>query len=206
MKENHRPSHPVLETDRPVTDAKVASNRGIQRGVLFMVVLLVGLGLSALLFPGIVGTGLAFLITAGLFLHGLSQSLLFFQSSKAVRNGWTLVNGILLLVFSWLTLLGAFMSQFGVLQMISTLSFLLGILTASIGLSQIAAGFAAGSAAPGRGWAFVSGGLNLLLSLFMCINPIVSWFALTTAWGIYLVTAAVALLFSAWSARHEAHT
>lgn len=51
-----------------------------------------------------------------------------------------------------------------------------------------------------------SGGMNLLLSVFMFVNPVISWFAWTTVWGIYLLTAAIALLVTLWSARRRPHT
>lgn len=206
MKQNDHPSYTVVDAEYQVLDAEQPFDRSVRRGILITALILVALGLSALIFPGVIGIGLAFFITAGLFLYGLSQSLLFFQSSKEMRNGWTLVNGLLLLVFSWVTMFSAFMGELGVLRMISAISFLMGFLTASIGLSQISAAVAAGRQKPGRGWIFLGGGLNLLLSLFMCINPVVSWFALTTVWGIYLIATGAALLFILWSVRHKRHT
>lgn len=205
MKQNDHLSYTILDAEYQVLDAEQPVNRGVRRGILITALILVALGLSALIFPAVIGTGLAFFITAGLFLYGLSQSLLFFQASKEMRSGWTLANGLLLLVFSWITMFSAFMGELGLLQMISAISFLMGLLTASIGLSQISAAITAGSQLPDRGWIFLGGGLNLLLSLFMCINPVVSWFALTTAWGIYLIAAAIALLFLVWSTRSKAH-
>ena len=205
MKQNDHLSYTILDAEYQVLDAEQPVNRGVRRGILITALILVALGLSALIFPEGIGTGLAFFITAGLFLYGLSQSLLFFQASKEMRSGWTLANGLLLLVFSWITMFSAFMGELGLLQMISAISFLMGLLTASIGLSQISAAITAGSQLPDRGWIFLGGGLNLLLSLFMCINPVVSWFALTTAWGIYLIAAAIALLFLVWSTRSKAH-
>lgn len=205
MKQNDHLSYTILDAEYQVLDAEQPVNRGVRRGILITALILVALGLSALIFPEVIGTGLAFFITAGLFLYGLSQSLLFFQASKEMRSGWTLANGLLLLVFSWITMFSAFMGELGLLQMISAISFLMGLLTASIGLNQISAAITAGSQLPDRGWIFLGGGLNLLLSLFMCINPVVSWFALTTAWGIYLIAAAIALLFLVWSTRSKAH-
>lgn len=205
MKQNDHLSYTILDAEYQVLNAEQPVNRGVRRGILITALILVALGLSALIFPEVIGTGLAFFITAGLFLYGLSQSLLFFQASKEMRSGWTLANGLLLLVFSWITMFSAFMGELGLLQMISAISFLMGLLTASIGLSQISAAITAGSPLPDRGWIFLGGGLNLLLSLFMCINPVVSWFALTTAWGIYLIAAAIALLFLVWSTRSKAH-
>lgn len=205
MKQNDHLSYTILDAEYQVLDAEQPVNRGVRRGILITALILVALGLSALIFPEVIGTGLAFFITVGLFLYGLSQSLLFFQASKEMRSGWTLANGLLLLVFSWITMFSAFMGELGLLQMISAISFLMGLLTASIGLSQISAAITAGSQLPDRGWIFLGGGLNLLLSLFMCINPVVSWFVLTTAWGIYLIAAAIALLFLVWSTRSKAH-
>ena len=205
MKQNDHLSYTILDAEYQVLNAEQPVNRGVRRGILITALILVALGLSALIFPEVIGTGLAFFITAGLVLYGLSQSLLFFQASKEMRSGWTLANGLLLLVFSWITMFSAFMGELGLLQMISAISFLMGLLTASIGLSQISAAVTAGSQLPDRGWIFLGGGLNLLLSLFMCINPVVSWFALTTAWGIYLIAAAIALLFLVWSTRSKAH-
>lgn len=205
MKQNDHLSYTILDAEYQVLDTEQPVNQGVRRGILITALILVVLGLSALLFPEVIGTGLAFFITAGLFLYGLSQSLLFFQASKEMRSGWTLANGLLLLVFSWITMFSAFMGELGLLQMISAISFLMGLLTASIGLSQISAAITAGSQLPDRGWIFLGGGLNLLLSLFMCINPVVSWFALTTAWGIYLIAAAIALLFLVWSTRRKVH-
>lgn len=205
MKQNDHLSYTILDAEYQVLDAEQPVNRGVRRGILITALILVALGLSALIFPEVIGTELAFFITVGLFLYGLSQSLLFFQASKEMRSGWTLANGLLLLVFSWITMFSAFMGELGLLQMISAISFLMGLLTASIGLSQISAAITAGSQLPDRGWIFLGGGLNLLLSLFMCINPVVSWFALTTAWGIYLIAAAIALLFLVWSTRSKAH-
>ena len=205
MKQNDHLSYTILDAEYQVLDAEQPVNRGVRRGILITALILVALGLSALIFPEVIGTGLAFFITAGLFLYGLSQSLLFFQASKEMRSGWTLANGLLLLVFSWITMFSAFMGELGLLQMISAISFLMGLLTASIGLSQISAAITAGSQLPDRGWIFLGGGLNLLLSLFMCINPVVSANQLTTAWGIYLIAAAIALLFLVWSTRSKAH-
>lgn len=101
-------------------------------------------------------------------------------------------------------LTGALISTAGVLQMIMASSFLVGVLTALIGLSQLAAALSETPKTPGRGWTALGGSLNVLLSLFMCVNPIFSWFALATVWGIYLMTAAIVLLLGVWSTRVHA--
>ncbi|OUQ22028.1 hypothetical protein B5E80_15950 [Flavonifractor sp. An135] len=73
------------------------------------------------------------------------------------------------------------------------------------GISQAAAFFLAAKELRSV-WMLVSGVLNYLLSLLMFFNPIVSWFALTTVWGIYFLAAAVTLLFRHWSVRRGAHS
>ena len=106
----------------------------------------------ALFFPVAVSTGFAFLITAGVFLYGLSQGITYFRSPKENRSGWTLANGSLLVIVSGVALSGALMSELGILRMITILSFAAGFLAASIGVSQIAAGIANKT---GREWALL---------------------------------------------------
>ena len=122
-----------------------------------------------------------------------ARGITYFRSPKENRSGWTLANGSLLVIVSGVALSGALMSELGVLRMITILSFAAGFLAASIGVSQIAAGIANKT---GRGWALLGGGLNLLVSFFMCVNPVVSWFALTTVWGAYLIADAITLLLA----------
>ena len=203
MNQENNQLHTILDAEYEVIDVEKSLSRATQTGVVIIALILAVLGLAALIFPVAAGTGLAFFITAGLFLSGLSQTILFFQSPKEAHSGWILANGILLLIFSGVTILTALLSKFGVLQMIASLSFFLGIVTASAGLNQIISAWSQPPKTPGRGWAITGGVLNLILSVFLCVNPIISWLALTTVWGIYLVSAAVALLFSLWSEQRK---
>ena len=203
MKQENNQLHTILDAEYEVMDEEKDLSGATRTGALITALILAGLGLAALIFPAAAGTGLAFFMTAGLFLSGLSQTMLFFQAPKEERSGWLLANGILLLIFSAATILTALLSKFGVLQMISSLSFLLGVLTASTGLNQIISAWSQPPKAPGRGWAITGGVLNLILSVFLCVNPILSWLALTTMWGIYLISAAIALLFALWSTRRK---
>ena len=203
MNQENNQLHTILDAEYEVIDVEKSLSRATQTGVVIIALILAVLGLAALIFPVAAGTGLAFFITAGLFLSGLSQTILFFQSPKEAHSGWILANGILLLIFSGVTILTALLSKFGVLQMIASLSFFLGIVTASAGLNQIISAWSQPPKTPGRGWAITGGVLNLILSVFLCVNPIISWLALITVWGIYLVSAAVALLFSLWSEQRK---
>lgn len=203
MNQENNQLHTILDAEYEVIDVEKSLSGATQTGVVIIALILAVLGLAALIFPVAAGTGLAFFITAGLFLSGLSQTILFFQSPKEAHSGWILANGILLLIFSGVTILTALLSKFGVLQMIASLSFFLGIVTASAGLNQIISAWSQPPKTPGRGWAITGGVLNLILSVFLCVNPIISWLALTTVWGIYLVSAAIALLFSLWSEQRK---
>lgn len=191
MKQKNNSSYTIFDAAYEPVEEEKGADRTAQKSVLAVALILAVLGL-------------AFLITVGLFLYGLSQSILFFRLPKELRNSWALANGILLLIASGILLTGALMSTAGVLQMIMASSFLVGVLTASIGLSQLAAALSEAPKTPGRGWTALGGSLNVLLSLFMCVNPIFSWFALATVWGIYLMTAAIVLLLGVWSTRVHA--
>lgn len=204
MKQKNNSSYTMFDAAYEPVEEEKGADRTAQKSVLAVALILAVLGLAIFIFPVAAGIGLAFLITVGLFLYGLSQSILFFRLPKELRNSWALANGILLLIASGILLTGAFMSTAGVLQMIMASSFLVGVLTALIGLSQLAAALSETPKTPGRGWTALGGSLNVLLSLFVCVNPIFSWFALATVWGIYLMTAAIVLLLGVWSTRVHA--
>lgn len=206
MKQEHNQSYTILDAEYQVIDEPETIGRGIQKGVIITALGLTALGLAALFFPVAAGIGFAFFITAGIFLSGISQIMIFFRTAKEQRNGWMLANGVLLVLVSGLNLAGALISPMGIPQMITTVSFLLGILTMSIGLNQITGILSEKGKTPGRGWALLSGVLNVLLSLLLFVNPILSWFALTTVWGIYLLAAAIALFCTLWSMRRSPHT
>lgn len=204
MKQKNNSSYTMFDVAYEPVEEEKGADRTAQKSVLAVALILAVLGLAIFIFPVAAGIGLAFLITVGLFLYGLSQSILFFRLPKELRNSWALANGILLLIASGILLTGALISTAGVLQMIMASSFLVGVLTALIGLSQLAAALSETPKTPGRGWTALGGSLNVLLSLFMCVNPIFSWFAFATVWGIYLMTAAIVLLLGVWSTRVHA--
>ena len=170
---------------------------------VFIALGLAALGIATLFFPVAAGAGFAFVIATGIFLCGLSQIILFFQETGGQRSGWSLANGILLLVAAGLNLGGALFGKVGIVQMIAYVSFAMGFLTMSVGLNQLTGALAEKRSTPGRRWALLSGGLNLLLSVFMFVNPVISWFAWTTVWGIYLLAASIALLVTLWSAKRR---
>lgn len=205
MKQEHNQPYTILDAEYKVIDGTERASRSAQSGGVLTALGLAALGVAALFFPVAAGTGFAFVITTGIFLFGLSQIMLFFRESEGQRNGWSLANGILLLVAAGLNLGGALISEIGIVQMIASVSFLMGLLTMSVGLNQLTGALAEKRGTPGRGWAMLGGGMNLLLSVFMFVNPVISWFAWTTVWGIYLLTAAIALLVTLWSTRRRPH-
>lgn len=60
MKQNDHLSYTILDAEYQVLDAEQPVNRGVRRGILITALILVALGLSALIFPEVIGTGLAF--------------------------------------------------------------------------------------------------------------------------------------------------
>ena len=202
--------HSVFPYDLPpassTTGGAETASRPVNRktGIVASIVLAV-LGLLTFFTPISVGVGMAYLLTAGLMVYGISQTVAFFRAPKEARSGWTLVNGIMLLLFSGFTLWSGLSGVYGTLQMIASLSYVAGFLTIAAGISQISTFFAL-QRASGSGWIMASGILNLLLSLVILANPVVSWFTLTSVWGIYLTVSGIALFAESLSGRRACHS
>ena len=202
--------HSVFPYDLPpasgATGGAETASRPVNRktGIVTSIVLAV-LGLLTFFTPISVGVGMAYLLTAGLMVYGISQTVAFFRAPKEARSGWTLVNGIMLLLFSGFTLWSGLSGVYGTLQMIASLSYVAGFLTIAAGISQISTFFAL-QRASGSGWIMASGILNLLLSLVILANPVVSWFTLTSVWGIYLTVSGIALFAESLSGRRACHS
>ena len=202
--------HPVFPYDLPpasgATGGAETASRPVNRktGIVASIVLAV-LGLLTFFTPISVGVGMAYLLTAGLMVYGISQTVAFIRAPKEARSGWSLVNGIMLLLFSGFTLWSGLSGVYGTLQMIASLSYVAGFLTIAAGISQISTFFAL-QRASGSGWIMASGILNLLLSLVILANPVVSWFTLTSVWGIYLTVSGIALFAESLSGRRACHS
>ena len=202
--------HSVFPYDLPpassTTGGAETASRPVNRktGIVASIVLAV-LGLLTFFTPISVGMGMAYLLTAGLMVYGISQTVAFIRAPKEARSGWSLVNGIMLLLFSGFTLWSGLSGVYGTLQMIASLSYVAGFLTIAAGISQISTFFAL-QRASGSGWIMASGILNLLLSLVILANPVVSWFTLTSVWGIYLTVSGIALFAESLSGRRACHS
>lgn len=202
--------HSVFPYDLPpassTTGGAETASRPVNRktGIVASIVLAV-LGLLTFFTPISVGVGMAYLLTAGLMVYGISQTVAFIRASKEARSGWSLVNGIMLLLFSGFTLWSGLSGVYGTLQMIASLSYVAGFLTIAAGISQISTFFAL-QRASGSGWIMASGILNLLLSLVILANPVASWFTLTSVWGIYLTVSGIALFAESLSGHRACHS
>lgn len=202
--------HSVFPYDLPpassTTGGAETASRPVNRktGIVASIVLAV-LGLLTFFTPISVGVGMAYLLTAGLMVYGISQTVAFFRAPKEARSGWLLVNGIMLLLFSGFTLWSGLSGVYGTLQMIASLSYVAGFLTIAAGISQISTFFAL-QRASGSGWIMASGILNLLLSLVILANPVASWFTLTSVWGIYLTVSGIALFAESLSGHRACHS
>lgn len=202
--------HSVFPYDLPpasgVTGGAETASRPVNRktGIVASIVLAV-LGLLTFFTPISVGVGMAYLLTAGLMVYGISQTVAFIRAPKEARSGWSLVNGIMLLLFSGFTLWSGLSGVYGTLQMIASLSYVAGFLTIAAGISQISTFFAL-QRASGSGWIMASGILNLLLSLVILANPVASWFTLTSVWGIYLTVSGIALFAESLSGHRACHS
>ena len=102
-------------------------------------IIMVALGLFAFIDPFSLGVGLAYVVTIGLGIYGVSNIVTYFKTEPDSRNGWTLANGIILTVLAVLMLWTALGKDYGSIQMLSTLSFAIGFFTLIAGIDQIQA-------------------------------------------------------------------
>ena len=94
MNPSSRPPYDIHDADyEQILDDLPAAPINRKSGLLSGL-LLGGLGLFLLLSPIVAGVAIAYLITAGLLLYGISQTLAFFRVPKGERSGWSLLNGI----------------------------------------------------------------------------------------------------------------
>jgi len=88
MKQKNNSSYTIFDAAYEPVEEEKGADRTAQKSVLAVALILAVLGLAIFIFPVAAGTGLAFLITVGLFLYGLSQSILYFRLPKELRNSW----------------------------------------------------------------------------------------------------------------------
>ena len=137
---------------------------------------------------------LAYFITAGLGLYGAAQIVVWAKTPRERRSTDLLVNGVLTAGLSLLALWASFQTQFGFVGIVTALSAAAAFLTLLHGVSQFFAFSRLRSeGAEGAGWVLAAGVLNALLAIIILSNPLMSWFAISTVWGIYLGALGVAL-------------
>ena len=163
------------------TNGRGALARGLAAGIP-----LIAIGLLAVFSPLAAGLSLAYFITAGLGLYGAAQIVVWAKTPRERRSTDLLVNGVL----TW----ASFQTQFGFVGIVTALSAAAAFLTLLHGVSQFFAFSRLRSeGAEGAGWVLAAGVLNALLAIIILSNPLMSWFAISTVWGIYLGALGVAL-------------
>lgn len=170
-------------------------------GIAISAIMIV-LGIIAAFFPLPLGMGIGFIATAALGIYGVTQVITYIQTRPEYRNSWTLTGGILLLLFSLFLFWGSLGNAYGSLQLVSVITFSVGFFTLSNGIDQINAfSVLRKKEIAGTGWLLAGGILNLILSAFMIINPLFTWFSLSIVWGIYLILSGIAFLAETLSGR-----
>lgn len=184
---------PTLAKDMPA----VNKTTGIVAGLAMIAV-----GIAAAFAPMATGIALAYLITAGLGVYGGAQVLAFLRAPKELRSGWTLASGVVLAGFSIFTLWTSVQTAYGAAGMISALASVAAFFTVLGGIGQLLrfSEFRE-HGTEGAGWVLAGGVLNILMGLILLTNPLISWFALSTVWGIYLGVSGLALLAESLSGR-----
>ncbi len=187
---NNTPHTASLQADGAArTNGRGALARGLAAGIP-----LIAIGLLAVFSPLAAGLSLAYFITAGLGLYGAAQIVVWAKTPRERRSTDLLVNGVLTAGLSLLALWASFQTQFGFVGIVTALSAAAAFLTLLHGVSQFFAFSRLRSeGAEGAGWVLAAGVLNALLAIIILSNPLMSWFAISTVWGIYLGALGVAL-------------
>lgn len=180
---------------------KAFPSSGKKTGIIISAIM-IALGILAAFVSLPLGIGLGFIATAGLGVYGVAQIITYMQSPAERRNGWSLASGVLLMLFSLFMLWAALGNAYGSLQLISVITFSIGFFTLSNGIDQINTfSVLRKRDIPGTGWLLAGGIINLILSAFMIINPVLSWFSLSVIWGVYLIISGIAFLAETLSGR-----
>lgn len=183
----------------PQLQAEKLRKRGVIGSVLAGALLIV-LGLVAAFSPLTAGVSLAYLLTGGLGLYGGMQTFAFFRTPREQRSSLMLANGLLLIFFSLFTLYSALQSIYGTLVMITLLSSVIAFFTILGAVARFSVYMdSRDQQLPGSGFMLASSILNVILGSFLLINPIVSWFSLSIAWGIYLSVSGLSLMIESFS-------
>ena len=163
---------------------------GIAAGAVMLVI-----GLLAVFSPLAVGITLACMVTAGLGVYGITQIAAWAKTPAEQRGSAAVVSGMFLTGFSLLTLWASFQTRFGFAGLIAGLSVAVAFFTVLQGISQFFLFSEMREAGTeGAGWVLAGGVLNAYLGIVILTNPLVSWFAISTVWGIYLSVSGTALV------------
>lgn len=163
---------------------------GIAAGAVMLVI-----GLPAVFSPLAVGVTLAYMVTAGLGVYGITQIAAWAKTPAEQRGSAVVVSGMFLTGFSLLTLWASFQTRFSFAGLIAGLSVAVAFFTVLQGISQFFLFSEMREAGTeGAGWVLAGGVLNAFLGIVILTNPLVSWFAISTVWGIYLSVSGIALV------------
>lgn len=159
--------------------------RGNKTAGIIVAICMIVLGVLFFIMP--VGTGFVveYFATIGFIIYGIYQIIMYARTPSALKNGWTLANGIIFVVLGVIILLS------GPIDMLFTFAFLLGFLAIFGGINQITS-YVAVRGQKGAGWLLASGIINLVMGAFFLFAPFIATVALAYVLGIYLIVGGIA--------------
>lgn len=169
---------------------------------IIIAICMVLLGIAIFVAPLIVGLSMAYLITIGFVLDGIFQIVSYARVPADKRNGWTLANGIILVLVGIMILAEALGGQYGQLNMMATLSFSIGFIALFGGIVGISSYSTCKKAKEkGAGFILANGIINLILGIMIICAPLMGWFTVEMIFGIYLIIGGIALFAEACSGK-----
>ena len=131
--------------------------------------------------------GLEYVITGLFIILGIFLIFKYFSIPKELRSGWTLVNGIILVI------LGLIYIFSNPAVMLFTFSFIFAVLTLSDGINLFIFSSEVKKQGGKTGLLIFSGILNVLLSIFFILTPFCMSWALAIIVGVYFIIAGITL-------------
>ena len=176
---------------------KFATGHKVWGIVISILMVILGIVLFCVPVRGLIW--LEYAATAALVIVGIYLIIKYFCTPKDDRYGWTLANGIILI------LLGALYLFSSPLVTMVTFSFLFAVLTISDGINLFSlSSRMKKNGESGTGLLIASGILDIILAVFFIIAPFAMNWAIAVIIGIYLVVAGISLFAESCSGKNKA--
>jgi|GEM_PF-5084232 len=168
-------------------------------GIVASVIIML-LGICMFIRPLATGGAMIWILVAGVLVRGIEEIVSYFKMPKGERDGFLLASGIITTLISVLLILRGFNMSFMVTASLEAcVATMLGITCMFSGIGRIISSGVIKKMGGSRTLAILGGVMELICGVAVLGAPIMSLYAITVAFGIYLFIMGAALLFRSLS-------